>query len=86
MQNDAARSVSDVREAVRGYLRERPDAADTLIGVKRWWLPEPLQSVSVSELRHVMEDLILTNEVRRTFLPDGCELYSRAPSAGRDPL
>ena len=78
MPIDAAPSRSDVREALRRYLRERPNAADTLIGIARWWLPEPMQGIALERLQEALADLIASNEVRRSRLQDGTELYSRS--------
>ena len=87
MPADAARSMRDMRDALRRYLHERPDAADTLVGIAQWWLPESMRGISMDRLRLVLGDLIAANEVRCTILPDGTELFSRAesaPSAGDD--
>jgi hypothetical protein len=87
MPGDAAHSVHDVREALRRYLRARPDAGDTLVGIAQWWLPERMRGISMEQLRLALADLIASNEVRCTILPDGTELYSRAggqPPANED--
>jgi hypothetical protein len=84
MPSDAAPSVNDVREALRRYLRDRPTAADSLVGIARWWLPESMREVSLARLEEALADLIAANEVRCTTLSDGTELYSR-PGGGRVP-
>jgi hypothetical protein len=81
MPGDTALSPRDARDALRRYLHERPDAADTLIGIAQWWLPETMRGISMDRLRSVLTDLIVANEVRCTILPDGTELFSRAESA-----
>ncbi len=32
-------SLTDVVEAILRYLHSHPDAADTVEGISRWWLP-----------------------------------------------
>jgi hypothetical protein len=75
--------MNDLREALRRYLRDRPNAADTLAGIARWWLPESMQEISLERLEEALADLIASNEVRCTRLSDGTELYSRR-GGGRD--
>jgi hypothetical protein len=77
MSTDAAQSRRAVREAVRRYIRARPDAADTVIGIAQWWCPELMLEVPIHQLRLALGDLIVTNELRCTILPDGTELFSR---------
>lgn len=82
MTTDAAQARA-LRDALGRYLRERPDAADTLVGIAQWWLPATMRGTSMERLRAALDELIAANEVRRTTLPDGSELYSRA--AGPEP-
>ena len=78
MATDAAQDSRDLREALSCYLRERPDAADTLVGIAQWWLPPAMRGTSMERLRLVLAELVAAHEVRCTVLPDGTELYSRA--------
>jgi hypothetical protein len=72
--------VRQVREAVRGYLRTFPYAADTIVGIRQWWLPEGLRDSSMESIELALAELVAANEVRSSTLPDGTELYSRAPA------
>ena len=74
-----AGAAGDAREAVRRYLRDHPDAADTPVGIRQWWLPEWLRDIPIESLELALEELIAAGEVRSSTLPDGRELYSRAP-------
>jgi hypothetical protein len=80
--------MREVRDALREYLRERPDAADTLVGIAQWWLPAPMRRIPLKELRLALADLIARGEVRCTILPDGTELFAgavgRSRTNGRD--
>jgi hypothetical protein len=78
MSTDTSPSDGDVRHALRTYLWEHPDAADTPLGIAQWWLPEPLQEIPMEQLRVVLADLVASREVRCTVLSDGTELFSRA--------
>ena len=78
MPIDAAQDSRELREALFRYLREHPDAADTLVGIAQWWLPAAMRGTSLERLRLVLAELIAANEVRCTVLPDGSELYARA--------
>jgi hypothetical protein len=82
MATDANQGSRELREALERYLRERPDAADTLVGIAEWWLPSSLQGVALERLRNALAELVAANEMRCTVLPDGSELYARAPAAG----
>lgn len=85
MPTDAAAAARELREALRRYLRERPDAADTLVGIAEWWLPAPLRATPTERIRLALAELVAANEVRCTVLPDGTELYSRAVVARDEP-
>ena len=78
MATDPAPDARELRDALSRYLRERPDAADTLVGIAQWWLPAAMRATSMERLRRVLAELVAAHEVRCTLLPDGTELYSRA--------
>lgn len=67
-----------LRDALRGYLAEHPDAADGLVGIRLWWLPEPLRGVSFEQLHRALSDLVDVGEMRCTTMLDGTELYARS--------
>ena len=75
---DADHASLELREALRRYIRERPDAADTPVGIAQWWLPVSMRGTSLERLRHVLTELVAAHELRCTVLPDGSELYARA--------
>jgi hypothetical protein len=78
----------DLQRALRGYLSRHPGAADGIAGIRLWWLPSHLQGVSDRELRGALEQLVRRNEMQRTALFDGTELYASlatvAPPVHRD--
>jgi len=78
MPPGAVQPVRELREAVRGYLLSYPQAADTLVGIRQWWLPETLRSTSIELIRLALMELIATGELRCDALSDGTCLYSLA--------
>jgi hypothetical protein len=64
-------------EALRRYVFLQPQAADSLAGIRQWWLPESLRDVPAPLLREAVEVLVDAGEMHRTVLPDGTELFAR---------
>ena len=77
MPTDSAHFGPAVREALRRYLHEHPDAADTLVGIVQWWLPPSLRQVPPACVRGELAELVALDEVRCSILPDGTELFAR---------
>jgi hypothetical protein len=73
-----ARTPNGLQEVLRRYLGRNPDAADSREGIRRWWLSEPLRSVTDGMLLEALEGLVAAGEMQVHDLPDGTELYSRA--------
>jgi uncharacterized protein YigA (DUF484 family) len=46
-----------LRDAVLGYLREHPEAMDTLEGIAEWWLMAHQVRTDVAMLERVLERL-----------------------------
>lgn len=67
---------TEIETAVIGYLREHPDAADTLDGIVDWWLPRQRYDMARSRIEHALCDLVGRGLLRRRRLPGGVELYS----------
>ena len=63
-------------EAVRAHLALHPGAADSLVGIRQWWLPEALRATPLEPLREAIESLVAEGEMRRDPLPDGTTLYA----------
>lgn len=82
MSNGAATTSSAIVEAVRQYLTRHPNAADSLEGILRWWLPKDLQRVPVGLLGQALEVLVATGEVHKRTLPDGSSLYVQGNAEG----
>lgn len=78
MTSAGARTSNELQEVLRRYLGRNPDAADSREGIRRWWLPESLRSVTDGMLLEALEGLLAAGEMRVHHLPDRSELYSRA--------
>lgn len=74
---------SELQAALRAYIDAHPDAADGLVGIRQWWLPEHQRYVSVAQLREVLNDLVARGEMRSTPLLGGSELYTRNTDRSR---
>ena len=64
--------------ALRRHLESYPDAADSLEGIRQWWLPESLRVAPLELLQEAVEVLVADGEMRRKPLPDGTTLYTGA--------
>jgi hypothetical protein len=88
MPNSPAQSQA-LGQALRRYLHEHPRAADSVTGIREWWLPESLRSVGLEDLRVVLLELVAAGEAACQRLPDGSELFAAtgaaAPTADPSP-
>ncbi len=78
MSLGGARTPNGLQEVLRRYLGRNPDAADSREGIRRWWLPESLRSVTDGMLLDALTGLVAAGDMQVHDLPDGTELYSRA--------
>jgi len=47
-------TVSAIAAEIQGYLVDHPQAADTAVGVQRWWLSDALLGVSLDEVEEAL--------------------------------
>ena len=66
----------EIGRAVLAYLRERPDAADTLAGIVEWWLPQQRYETERSRIRAALDELVASGALRRDRRPGGNDLYA----------
>jgi hypothetical protein len=62
--------------ALRRHLESYPEAADSLEGIRQWWLPDSLRVAPLESLQEAVEVLVASGEMRRRPLPDGTTLYT----------
>lgn len=65
----------EVANTVLSYLRAHPDAADTLEGITRWWLPRQRFERERNRIESVLQALTARGELYVRRLPDGAALY-----------
>ena len=73
--------LADLRDVLRRYLELHPEAADSLTGIRRWWLPKRLEGVTLEDLETAIATLVESGEMQRRTLPDSGELYSSGHQA-----
>lgn len=66
----------EIEEAVLAYLRDHPDAADTLDGIVQWWLPQQRYEIERSRIHRALGELVDAGVLRRERLPGGDDLYA----------
>jgi hypothetical protein len=75
-------SVQAVALAIAQYLAQHPDAADTVDGIQRWWLPERLADRAPGIVAAALEGLVASGVVVSVQLPDGGTLYGASRAGG----
>ena len=75
---DDASDVEKIAELIGDYLRDHPNASDTVEGAARWWLADPYRTRTDS-VRRAFERLEEAGTVKKRRLPDGTVLYGRTP-------
>ncbi len=70
--------VQEIASALRLYVRDRPNAADSERGIRDWWLGEFVPSPSLEQVIAALE--LLTNEGSfvRQVLDDGSHVWRPA--------
>ena len=69
--------IAAVAAAIRRYLRDHPNAADTLDGIARWWLSGNSGDELLTDVERAMQQLVTQGEVVRQTLLDGTVIYER---------
>lgn len=84
-QRDGSASSAEIEDAVILYLRNHPDAADTLDGIVGWWLPKQRYETARSRVERVLDRLVAAGLLRRDNLPGGSDLYALNDVAAEPP-
>ena len=71
----------DIVRALRDYLDRRPDAADSIDGIHRWWLPAALHDGAPELVEAAVAALVADGTLRSVVQEDGRVIYS----SGRRP-
>jgi hypothetical protein len=71
-----AACATDVQRAILAYLASHPDAADSAVGIQRWWLPHPLADASSQDVEAVLWKMVADGEMSELHLPDGSVIFA----------
>jgi hypothetical protein len=74
--------ISIVANAIARYLSSHPKAADSVEGIRRWWLAPLRYDEAVTVVQHALDRLLAEGVVAREAMPDGRVIYRRAAVEG----
>jgi hypothetical protein len=72
-------AVADIAHAIERYLASHPQAADSLEGIRRWWLMRQRYEESAQQVQAALEQLLREGVVVKRVLSDGQVLYTGQP-------
>jgi Fe2+ or Zn2+ uptake regulation protein len=72
-----ADTITEIQESVLGYLAEHPGAADSVDGIRNWWLFQRMARASTERVQRALDDLEVAGCIERATLQDGSVLYRR---------
>ena len=81
MPDKEAYGPDEIVEAIEDYLRVRPQAADTLEGIARWWLSGNLQNASLDQIQQAVDELCRRGVLKATQR-SGQVIYQSAAASG----
>ena len=67
--------VSIIASAIRDYCANNPQAADTLLGVQRWWLGTSLPDASLEAVEAALASLVDEGVIQQRALADGTVIF-----------
>ncbi|MBI1395869.1 MAG: hypothetical protein GC151_07800 [Betaproteobacteria bacterium] len=79
MPEDDPNGLDALAESILGYVRVHPQAADTVEGIRTWWLPARLADATPEAVLICVERLARERRLRRRVLSDGTEIYGGLP-------
>lgn len=71
-----AESNRELEQLLERYLAAHPNAADTVDGVRRWWLGDP--AIAPDDVEAALEALVTRGLLDKRRLPDGAAIYARS--------
>ena len=72
------KNAMHVANDIQKYLQHRPNAADTLEGITKWWVSQICVEESVEVIAKALEILERQGKVTKTVTLGGKEIYSRS--------
>jgi len=67
--------VSALAQDIERYLQERPNASDTVEGIRRWWVGGRWADVSATLMLTALDRLVERHVVAKRALSDGSVVY-----------
>ena len=77
------RSYVDLAAEICRYLDSHPNAADSVEGIVRWWLPRQRLADNAELTQRALDYLVANNEVKATTTVDGRVVYRRVTEPDR---
>ena len=71
-------------ERIASYLRQHPNAADTLEGVQSWWLRDVRGQADRRAVQQAIDRLVEDGVLSRSTAPGGRIVYARAQPRDHD--
>jgi hypothetical protein len=68
--------IFTIAEMVERYVMEHPLAADTLEGIRSWWIASECQA-SLEDVQIALDHLVESRCLSRMVLADGAVIYAR---------
>ena len=76
MSNFPRCKISTLVELIASYVGEHPNAADTVEGVARWWLPEKYKLEPINKVITALDSLIELGVMEKNKVADGKVIFS----------
>jgi hypothetical protein len=71
--------VAGIAHAIERYLAKHPNAADSVEGIRRWWLMRQRYEESAQQVQEALEQLLRAGIINKRVLSDGQVLYTGQP-------
>lgn len=68
--------VPGLEAAIQVYVAAHPGAVDSVIGIRRWWLPAEFAYYSIADIEAGLRTLVAAGKMREQRLPDGRVVYA----------
>lgn len=76
--DDEIVELSNVRNAINRYFQQYPQAADTVEGIAKWWLPQFGVNLPVESVLQALERMVEAGELNKSGKHDGSVIYALA--------
>lgn len=72
---DREETINMLVSEIASYTSRYPHAADTVLGITRWWLGSISFPVSEADVKQALDGLVALGRISEKQLPDGSVLY-----------